>query len=268
MDTKTGGGSPPAPQDLDGWRNAIAEDRLKLFRPEALVCAFQDLGKRDKDVKHALAKHLSGVIVKILGKRVAFTRHNREDIISRVHAEIWKTLLRPTSADGRALRVAFGIRVEFRLKDAIAKEYRESRVGEVVAAMSSQSSKTDDPDQSSVIEIDAAEENDLTTSDRPGLLEVDTATMWGGSPLQNFHKIEEQLNVNSILSCIHNDQKRLAFRLFMDGMPLGSKSANVDTIAKAVGRTERTVRTWIEEVQTLLKKNEGVTHLAAMRGGR
>jgi hypothetical protein len=36
---------PPEPTDLNGWRRALAEDRLRDFRPEAIVAAFQDLGR-------------------------------------------------------------------------------------------------------------------------------------------------------------------------------------------------------------------------------
>src|ERR1035441_8389116 len=47
MDMQTGEEVPPKSTDLAGWRQAIATDRLKLFRLEALVAAFQDLGDRD-----------------------------------------------------------------------------------------------------------------------------------------------------------------------------------------------------------------------------
>jgi hypothetical protein len=46
---------PPKSTDLDGWRQAIAEDRLKKFRLESLAAAFQDLGQRDQQLQHALA---------------------------------------------------------------------------------------------------------------------------------------------------------------------------------------------------------------------
>lgn len=44
MDTQSGEEAPPKSTDLDGWRQAIADDRLKAFRLEALAAAFQDLG--------------------------------------------------------------------------------------------------------------------------------------------------------------------------------------------------------------------------------
>lgn len=265
MDTQTGGAPPPDSKDLVGWRKAITEDRLKLFRPEALACAFQDLGNRDKDVQLELAKHLSDVILKILKRRVAFTRHNREDIIYRAHGEIWKALLQPGSADGRALRVAFGSRVVFRMKDAISREQRESRIGEDTV---SKSAKTEDNDQTSGIDIRAMEGVVEDIAEPADMEDARTPPKWDASLLHGVKKIDEQIDVDAILACVPNDLKRLAFRLHMDGMPLDSKAANVPTVAKAVGRSERTVRTWIEEVQTLLKKNEGVTHLVTTRGGR
>ena len=53
-----------------------------------------------------------------------------EDIILRVHGEIIAALLHPSSPDGNALRLAFGPRVLFRLKDGIAAEERERRIPE------------------------------------------------------------------------------------------------------------------------------------------
>jgi hypothetical protein len=56
MDMQNGEEAPPKSTDLVGWREAIAADRLKVFRLEALAAAFQDLGNRDTQVQHALAK--------------------------------------------------------------------------------------------------------------------------------------------------------------------------------------------------------------------
>ena len=67
----------PESTDLDGWRQAIENDRLATFRLEAIAAAFQDLGQRDKEVQNALAKHLSDSILKILRQRVGFNHPNR-----------------------------------------------------------------------------------------------------------------------------------------------------------------------------------------------
>ena len=65
----------------------------------------------------------------MLRARVGFNHPNQgEDIIYRVHAEIFEALLKPNSKDGKALREAFGPRVMFRLKTAIAVEHKHSRI--------------------------------------------------------------------------------------------------------------------------------------------
>ena len=117
---------PPEPTDLNGWRRALAEDRLRDFRPEAIVAAFQDLGPHtDTGVRDGLAKHLSRIIVGMLRKRVGFNRANEgKDIIFHVHGQIFEALLKPKSSDGRGLREAFGARVIFRMKTALADEKR------------------------------------------------------------------------------------------------------------------------------------------------
>jgi len=48
----------PKSADLEGWRAAIEEGRLKDFRPEDMAAAFQDLGYRDKEVQNDLAKRI------------------------------------------------------------------------------------------------------------------------------------------------------------------------------------------------------------------
>ena len=114
MAKNPGAKSPPS-TDLDAWRQAIAEGRLKTFRLEHIAAAFQDLGPADRTVRERLAKHLSGAITGMLVKRVGQNRPNRgEDIILEVHDEIFEALLQPQTADGKALRVTFGSRVMFR----------------------------------------------------------------------------------------------------------------------------------------------------------
>jgi len=128
MDNRIGECPSPKSTDLDGWRQAIAESRLRSFRLEDIVAAFQDLGPRDKDIQHVLAKYLSDSILRILGGLVGPNHPNRgHDIIFRAHHQIFVALMRPTSADGRGLRQAFFPRVAFRMKDAIVAEQRERR---------------------------------------------------------------------------------------------------------------------------------------------
>ncbi len=45
--------SPPNSTDLEGWRQAIADDSLTAFKLEAIAAAFQDLGPDDKSIQNA-----------------------------------------------------------------------------------------------------------------------------------------------------------------------------------------------------------------------
>jgi hypothetical protein len=129
MQTQSGDEPPPKSTDLVGWRQAIADNRLHAFRLEALAAAFQDLGSRDNGVRNALAAHLSRSILHMLRKRVNFHHPNDgEDIILRVHGQIFEALLLPKSPDGQSLRNAFGLLVLFRMKDGLAAEKRARRI--------------------------------------------------------------------------------------------------------------------------------------------
>jgi hypothetical protein len=65
----------------------------------------------------------------------------------------------------------------------------------------------------------------------------------------------QEVEVNDVLELIPDHRKRLAFRLFMDGIPC--KSRRGESIERAVGLSERTVREWIREVQEILKQHMG-----------
>jgi len=78
MDTRIGEGPPLKSDDLGGWQQAIADNRLKTFRLEAIAAAFQDLGQRDIQVRNALAKHLSDSILRMLRKCVGVIIRTRE----------------------------------------------------------------------------------------------------------------------------------------------------------------------------------------------
>src|SRR5579864_7208425 len=120
---------PPGSTDLESWGAAIASHRLASFRPEAIAAAFQDLGDADQGVRRALAKHLNDAVLGMLRKFIGTNRPNEGwDMIYRAPTEIFSALLQPGSADGSALRTAFGPRVKFRAFDAIALELQHSRI--------------------------------------------------------------------------------------------------------------------------------------------
>jgi hypothetical protein len=81
---------PPASTDIDGWRDAIADGSITSLRFEALAAALQDLGP---SVNHP----------------------NRwDDIIYRIHGQVFEASLQPNAADGRAFRAGFASIVSFR----------------------------------------------------------------------------------------------------------------------------------------------------------
>jgi hypothetical protein len=217
---------PPGSTDLDGWRQAVNDGRYKLYRLEAIVAAIQDLGPcTDKSVLNPLAKHLSDALLRILRQHVSVNHPNRGlDLIERTHGQIIEAVLRPTSADGRALRIAFTPRVLFRLKDALAAEASAARNRESYEAE----------------------------------LQTGRATQLGpnGTPCEVPRKGEgarahdERMDVEAILDQVPDDRKRLAFRLFMDEVPFKSKKSA--SIADALGISERTAREWVEELQGFL----------------
>lgn len=264
---------PPKSTDLEGWRRAIAEGQLRHFRLEAIAAAFQDLGLfTDRDVRNALTKHLSDSIMGMLRKRVGFNRPNKgEDIILEVHGQIFAALLQPRSADGKALRQAFGIRVNYRLKTALADELR-SRV--IPAPKSKKHFRTDSNEKPRNIPGDEEVElvslgqdpscivqanDDYNEEMAPGKNDLDP-TLFDG-----VRTSDEQIDVNRILESIPSYKKRLAFRLYMDDVPFKSNKGN--SIAKAVGVSERTVRAWIEEIEADLKQNKEVQELLKTRTG-
>ena len=121
---------PPDPVDLEGWKKAVACGWIAQFPPEALVAALQDRGPGlDPTIRDPIARQLNRMLMAWLRGHVG---HNHvaggEDIILRIQFTIFEALLDKNSADGKALRVAFWARVSFRAKDAIAKEYRDSRI--------------------------------------------------------------------------------------------------------------------------------------------
>jgi hypothetical protein len=233
MELLTGEEPPPKSTDLEGWRWAVEEDRHRQFRLEDIVAAIQDLGlQTDKRVLNALAKHLSDAIMRILSKRVDARHPNKgRDIIERTHAQIIDAVLDPTCSDGKALRIAFVPRVEFRIKDAISKEARAARMPWSEGADESEQSPPKGPTLATCCDSDS--------------------------------EIVENMDVENVLRLITDDQKRLAFRLHMDGVPFKSKKAC--SIASSLGISEKTAREWIKEVQALLATTREVQDLIEAR---
>jgi hypothetical protein len=268
LDTRIGEKPPPKSTDLDGWRQAIADDLLRTLRLEAIAAAFQDLGQCDTGVRNALAKHLSDSVLRMLRGRVGFHHpNNGEDIVFRVHGQLFEALLRPTSADGRNLREAFVPRLLFRLKDAIAAEARERRIPD----------ETKLPDKPRGKKVDGGNENSAVVSPEQSQSPEEPETPDDGEMVPQKVResarfdgedgANERIDVDRILECVPDYKKRLAFQLFMDEVPYGSKKKDVYTIAQALDISDKTARDWIKEVRQLLAGNENVKHHKERRAG-
>ena len=204
MEAHTDEEPPPRSTDLDGWREAVADGRFRNFKMEAIIAAIQDLGpKTDKRVLNPLLLHASDTIVRILRSKVGRNHHNAgEDMITRAHGQLIQAMLNPKSADGKALRVAFVPRVQFRAADAIRVEQKNEKRERADEAID------DLPGESPPQEIDHSKE------------------------------LDEQIDVERVLSHVTDERKRLAFRLHMEGYPL--ESSKGASIAKALGVSSKT----------------------------
>jgi hypothetical protein len=284
----------PASTDIEGWRRAIAEGAHIGFRLEALVAALQDLGPQaDGNVKRALVKQLNDAMLRMLRSFVGFNHPNQgEDVIYRVHHQLFDALLRPKSADGHALRAGFANIVSYRVKDAIAMEYRHSRIPIRPGVKDSDDDELDDElpvaanDRTPPPALpDGAEDrarelgaDKSTLDDAPDLGEQgdpadvsdgEDAPGWDSNRnmtlLDGVRNVDEQLDVVRILSDVTDHRKRLAFYLHMQGVPFGSTKGN--SIAKALGKSKKTVTDWVEEVRAQLKTNKEVQDLRKLSVG-
>lgn len=267
---------PPDPADLAGWRQVIADGRLNLVRPEALVAVLQDLGPDvDSGVRERIAKRLSNALTNMLRGYIGANHPNGgEDIIDRVHTEMFIALLDKESADGRALREAFWPRVEFRAKDALAKEYRHSRIPLAPKVRELKKGEVDED-----VEVDsdkAAEINNLLErveptgdlEDASGAVGEDVISATANRDLallDGVRDADQRIDVERAISKIKDFRKRLAFRLYMDGIPF--KSKKTESIAKTVGVSDKTAEHWIEELKKLLEATEEVQELTGKKMG-
>lgn len=271
----------PESIDLAGWRQAVAENRLGCLKLEAITAAFQDLrhrSDRDDSVEQALIKHLSDSILRILRKHVG-TNHpdGGREIILRAHHKLIAALLEPRSSDGKGMRVAFASRVIFRMKDAFLVEFRERHIpGYTPPAKEGKQrgdgripdaevSSPDDSDleeplslEASSSEDEAGESDDDEPASRIPRRRVET---------DEGREICEQIDVDRILNRIRDFRKRLTFQLYLKDVPFKSKRPDVDTIAKAVGVSERTARAWVQEVVEFLQADEEVLNLRKLKVG-
>lgn len=268
---------PPDPGDLEGWRKAVACGRVAQFSPEALVAALQDLGPGlDAAIRDPIARQLNRMLMAWLRGHVG---HNHvgggEDIILRIQFTIFEALLDKNSADGKALRVAFWARASFRAKDAIAKEYRDSRIPlthepKKKGTANDDEVPLDEEKAAEVRQLVGSSERDEETEDVGGFVGDDAVSSTArptAAVLEGLIHFEEAMDVERVLAHIKDLdwRKRLAFRLHMEKVPAGSTKGY--SIAKAVGRSSKTVEKWIKEIQDILKETREVPELTSNKVG-
>ena len=202
----------PESNDLDGWRLAVKEKRHVRFRLEAIVGAIQDLGV-DSDIEmiNTLADFLSEKILGILRGMTCWSYPNEGEDI--IHDAHHKLMIAILSP-----KTADGkaMREAFipRLRFRHADAIRNHKRGDEV--------KDDAETGRGVEECKSREPS-----------------------------ISEQAYVEQVLSRILDDRKRLAFRLYMENVPV--KSKRTMSISETLGVSDTTIDTWIEEIQIQLR---------------
>jgi DNA-directed RNA polymerase specialized sigma24 family protein len=209
----------PDPCDIEAWRLAIKSQSLAKVHSFRLVIAVQTIGPSgDQRVLNGLMTEISARMMRILRKHIGRNHRNEgRDLIEAAHDTLIRAVLRPKSADGKALRTAFVARVRFRAADAIRSEMKHNE-------------------------------------------RYDYALDEGSLP--DRHKkteptAEGHAHVESVLRQIADPRKRLAFRLYMDGVQRGSKKP--ESIATALDVSVKTAETWIRQIKEQLKTIPGVT---------
>ena len=221
MNKKNDQGEAPQPDSVDGWRAAAAgANGLGGFHMEGIVRAVQNPKvKADRQTYNALMGHVSRVLLVELRKRISTGWKNRgQDLIDDLHGKLIDAILRPSSADGKALGQCFLAVLNTRTIDAIRTERtNQSRY------VPSEIAFTDEPSH------DGEEERD---------------------------QVEANLTIERLLECVPDPRKRLAYRLHLKGIPFKSSKGTI-SISRAMGVSDKTARQWIDEVDALVQEKIG-----------
>ncbi len=252
------GPKPPASTDLDGWRHAIRDGLLPTFRLEAIVVAIQDLMPlANSTVKNPLIKHLSDAMTRLLRRLVGTNHPNRgENIIYRVQGQLFEALLDPGSADGKGLRQAFTARVSFRIKDAVATEQQHSRIPVEAKIKRSVKGKTIDEIVQLLPTYEAPEAANNSDTGEEASARSSNRDL---SLLNGVRDLDQRIDIELFLKAVTDKRKRLAFYLYIDDVPYGSKRGN--SIARALGVSAKTAKEWVEEVRAILEADSEIQKL-------
>jgi hypothetical protein len=259
---------PPKSTDLKGWQDAISAGHLSEFSLNVLAAAIQDLGPDvDVQVRNALAKTLHDAIFRILRKEVGFNHANQGlDIIHRTIYKLFAALSTPGSCDGNAMRKSCYALVKKRMIDAILEEKRERRIPDEFSLTDESFGCKEiagylDGEPGDVVSVIETEHsckdvgggtNDDNSANNNG--EAGSRSVANKAPLYiDPLELKEEEISHLLENAIPDNLKRLAFRLYMEDVPSKTKDEKTHSIAKAVGKDEKTVRIWIRECIDILK---------------
>ena len=208
----------PEAADEAGWAAAVATGDLRECPPGLLVGALRALAA---DGGHRLVRdltlHVSDRVTRRLRKLIGTDHANDgEDIIAEAHAEIMEAVFDPESADGPALVANFWPRTRNRGIDAARVEGRYAK--------RHLSLKTDDD---------------------------------GEVILPRGHRVAGgagAAEVSHLLGRIRDPRKRLAFRLYSEGMRVRMGDPCVASVCRC---DPKTAAKWIAEARAILAAEIG-----------
>ena len=203
----------PEAADEAGWAAAVAADQLGDCPPGEIVGALRALFlDGDQRLVQALTLHVSDRITRRLRRLIGTDHPNQgEDVVERAHGVIMDAIFDPASADGPELIEHFWARVRFRGIDAARAEGKYHRRHPALA-------------------VDEDGETLIPQGRR----------MDGGAG---------SIDVSHVMSRIRDPKKRLAFRLYAEGMRVRSGDVSVATVC---GCDPKTAAAWIAEARAVL----------------
>ncbi len=203
----------PAAADEVGWKAVVAAAELGDCPPGEIVGALRALYlDGDRRLVQALTLHVSDRVTRRLRRLIGTNHPNRgEDVVERAHGVIMDAIFDPTSADGAELVAHFWGRVRHRGIDAARAEGRFHRRHPALAV------------------------------DEDGEALVPPGRRVDGGP--------GSIDVSHVLSRIKDPKKRLAFRLYAEGMRVRAGDVCVATVC---GCDPKTAAKWISEARVTL----------------
>ena len=208
----------PEAADDAGWAAASAAGELRDCPPGLLVGALRALvAEGDARLVETLTIHLSDRVTRRLRKLIGADHVNRgEDIIAEAHAEIMEAVFDPDSTDGPELVEHFWARIRNRGIDAARVEGRYTR-----------------------------RHLPLKTDEDCELIVPRGHRVDGGAG---------SADVSHLISRIADPKKRLAFRLYLEGMRVRKGDP---CVASVCGCDPKTAAKWIAEARAILAAEIG-----------